>query len=83
MILSQHIFFFFTVSVFKFIYLFALPLSIPVLGGMGLRMVSLSFFFLLFYSFKSRFSASVPQFKEKSFKIGNKWDPEAQQLLCE
>lgn len=39
--------------------------------------------FLLFYSFKSRFSASVPQFKEKSFKIGNKWDPEAQQLLCE
>lgn len=81
MILSQHIFFFFTVSVFKFIYLFALPLSIPDWGGMGLRMVSL--FFLLFYSFKSRFSASVPQFKEKSFKIGNKWDPEAQQLLCE
>lgn len=80
MILSQHIFFFFTVSVFKFIYLFALPLSIPVLGGMGLRMVSR---FLLFYSFKSRFSASVPQFKEKSIKIGNKWDPEAQQLLCE
>lgn len=80
MMLSQHIFFFFTVSVFKFIYLFALPLSIPVWGGMGLRMVSL---FLLFYSFKSRFSASVPQFKEKSFKIGNKWDPEAQQLLCE
>lgn len=57
MILSQHIFFFVTVSVFKFIYLFALPLSIPVLGGMGLRMVSR---FLLFYSFKSRFSASVP-----------------------
>lgn len=80
MILSQHIFFFFTVSVFKLIYLFALPLSIPVLGGMGLWMVSR---FLLFYSFKSRFSASVPQFKEKSFKIGNKWDPEAQQLLCE
>lgn len=39
--------------------------------------------FLLFYSFKSRFSASVPQFKEKSIKIGKKWDPEAQQLLCE